>query len=232
MLRWADRLIVQSEAECQQARRLLASTPIFVVPHPVYDMFAEQGISRQEARDRLRLSANDPVLLFFGIVRAYKGLPNLLRALPIVRREVPNIKLVIAGEFWDDERDYRKLIDDLDLRDAVIIDNRYIPNEEVALYFSAADLLVAPYERFTGSGVVRMAEGFGLPAITTGVEGRMAPPHANDVENGELQGVSGLAAAIMQGLEATPRTGASSSAPHSADPWRALVDVLCGAART
>ena len=230
VLRWADRLIVQSETEQEQARRLLPGKPIFVVPLPVFDMFAQQRISKIEASERLSLAADDPVLLFFGIVRAYKGLPRLLGALPIVRRAVPGVKLLIAGEFWEDERNYQVLIDDLGLRDTVMIDNRYIPNEEVAVYFSAADLLVAPYQHVTGSGVIRMAEGFGLPAITTGVGGRMPRPADAETPDADVQQVDGLAATIIQALEVSPDTNASSIPPNTAEHWRTLVDVLSGAA--
>lgn len=228
VLQWADLLIVQSEAEYQQVNRLLPDKRTVIVPHPVYDMFAEQRVPKHAARARLGLPADEPILLFFGIVRAYKGLPRLLRALPLVRRTVPDARLVIAGDFWDDERDYRALIDDLGLGAAVTIDNRYVPNEEVAVYFSAADLLVAPYEHITGSGVVRMAEGFGLPAVTTGAAGRTSPLATNGMAGDDGQGVADLAAAIVQALEAPPQIDPSAS--PMPNPWGALVEALASAA--
>ena len=168
-LRWGTRFIVQSAAEKERLLALIAGVHVDVVAHPVYDMFADQQVSREEARQRLGLPLDVPVLLFFGIVREYKGLRDLLEALPWVRARLGNAMLVVAGEFWEDKRSYLEAIERLQIGDLVIIEDRYIPNEEVLLYFSAADVLVAPYRRTTGSGVVQMALGNGCPVITTRV---------------------------------------------------------------
>jgi glycosyltransferase involved in cell wall biosynthesis len=161
------RLIVQSDAEKQRLLAFLPGKRVDVVPHPVYDMFAGEQISREVARAQLGLSAEIPVLLFFGMIRAYKGLSDVLLALPAIRAELGEVRLLIAGEFWDDKQDYLALIERLGIGELVRIDDRYIPNENVPVYFSAADLLVAPYRTMTGSGVIQMAVGFGLPVVTT-----------------------------------------------------------------
>jgi glycosyltransferase involved in cell wall biosynthesis len=134
-------------------------------------MFASERTLQGEARRRLGLPLGVPILLFFGIVREYKGLKDILKALPAIRVRLENVILVIAGEFWEDKRTYLKMIERSRIGDRVIIEDRYIPNEEVPLYFSAADVLVAPYRRTTGSGVVQMARGLGIPVITTDVCG-------------------------------------------------------------
>lgn len=168
VLRWGTRFIVQSEEQKELLVGLIPKSSVIVVPLPMYGMFADGKIAQKEARERLGLPLDVPVLLFFGIVREYKGLQDLLAALPGVREQLGRVILVVAGEFWDDKRPYLDMIERLGISDLVIIEGRYIPNEEVPLYFSAADVLVAPYRRVTGSGAVQMARGFGIPVITTG----------------------------------------------------------------
>jgi len=169
VLRWGARFIVQSTEEQERLLALIPEAYVDVVPHPVYDMFADQRISKEEARQRLDLPPDALVLLFFGIVREYKGLQDILAVLPEIRDRLGSVILLVAGEFWDDKRPYLEMIERLGIGELVITEDRYIPNEEVALYFSAADLLVAPYRRVTGSGAVQMARGFGVPVITTAV---------------------------------------------------------------
>jgi D-inositol-3-phosphate glycosyltransferase len=90
-----------------------------------------------------------------------------LDALPYIEAGIGNVLLTIAGDFWDDRGVYEQKINDLGLGKSVRIDDRYIPDEEVVLYFSAADLLVAPYISVTGSAVVQTGAGFGIPVVTT-----------------------------------------------------------------
>lgn len=165
------RFIVQSRTERERLLALVPDAKVTVVPHPVYDMFAVDRISRAGARGSLGLPLDRPVMLFFGMVREYKGLEDILMALPKIQARLEGLTLVVAGEFWDDKRPYLEMIERLGIGASVIIEDRYIPNEEVGLYFSAADVLVAPYRKATGSGVVQMARGFRLPVITTAVGG-------------------------------------------------------------
>ncbi len=167
VLRWGTDFIVQSEKERDRLLALLPDADIDIVPQPLYDMFADQNIPREEARRQLGLPLQVPVLLFFGIVREYKGLADVLAALPAVEAKLGKVVLVVAGEIWKNKRVYLDMIDHLGISHSVVIDDRYIPNEEVRLYFSAADVLVAPYRRATGSGVIQVARGFGLPTVST-----------------------------------------------------------------
>jgi glycosyltransferase involved in cell wall biosynthesis len=168
-LRWGTHFIVQSAPEKEQLLALLPWAQIRVCPHPVYAMLAHQRIGREDARRRLGLPLDVPVLLFFGIVREYKGLDDLLEALPRIQRRLGQVRLIVAGEFWDAKRRYLDAIQRLGIAPSVLVEDRYIPNEEVGVYFSAADLLVAPYRQVTGSGAIQMARGFGLPVVTTQV---------------------------------------------------------------
>jgi len=184
VLRLGTQFIVQSPAEEKKLVGLLPEAQVTIVPHPVYDMFAGERVPREVARAQLGLPADVPILLFFGIVREYKGLQDVLAALPEVQARLGKVILVVAGEFWDDKQPYLDLIERLGIGDSVVIEDRYIPNEAVARYFSAADVLVAPYRRVTGSGPIQMARGLKVPVIATSVcegliEGtsRVVPPH-------------------------------------------------------
>ena len=179
VLSLGTRFIVQSLDEKERLLALVPKAQVAVVLHPVYDMFAGDRIPQKDARSRLDLPLDAPVLLFFGIVREYKGLKDVLAALPDVETQLEKPTLVVAGEFWDDKQPYLEMIDRLGIGHLVVIEDRYIPNEEVGLYFSAADVLVAPYRRATGSGAVQMARGFGVPVITTLV-GEMSKVIADD----------------------------------------------------
>lgn len=166
VLRWGTRFIVQSEEERRRLVTLMPMVQVTVAPHPLYDMFAAQRIPKDEARRRLELPLDAPILLFFGIIREYKGLRDILAAMPEIRARLGEVVLLVVGEFWEDKRPYIEMIERLGIGDSVIIEDRYIPNEEVGLYFSAADALVAPpYRQVTGSGTVQMARGFGIPVI-------------------------------------------------------------------
>jgi glycosyltransferase involved in cell wall biosynthesis len=168
-LRWGTQFVVQSVEEKGRLLALIPEAHVDVIPHPIYDMFADQRIPKAEARQRLSLPPNAHVLLFFGIVREYKGLQDILVALPQIRERLGEVILVVAGEFWGDKRPYLEMIERVGIGDSVVVEDRYIPNEEVALYFSAADLVLAPYRRVTGSGAAQMARGFGVPVVTTSV---------------------------------------------------------------
>ena len=180
VLRWGTRFIVQSEEEQERLLTLMPRARVAIVPHPVYDMFSDQRIPKDEARRRLGLPLSVPVLLFFGVVREYKGLKDLLTEIPEVQARLGKVVLLIAGEFWEDKRSYLEVVERLGISDSVVIEDRYIPNEEVGLYFSAADVLVAPYRRVTGSGAIQMARGFKLPVIKIQI-GSTAESIANEI---------------------------------------------------
>lgn len=139
------------------------------VPHPVYEIFSK-SFDKSEARKRLNLEADEKVILFFGYVRKYKGLHLLLDALPHVLQEM-KIMLLVAGEFYDDEQGYRDQILRLGIGDFVSVFADYIPNEDVGLYYCAADVVVLPYISATQSGIIQIAYHYDKPVITTNVGG-------------------------------------------------------------
>ena len=106
------------------------------------------------------------MLLFFGLVRPYKGLLDLIEALPGILEEV-DVTLLVVGEVWGDAAPYRARVTALGLADRVRLIDRYVSNDEAAMYFAAADLAVLPYREATGSGVLQLAFGLGVPVVAT-----------------------------------------------------------------
>lgn len=174
-LKWAyggaDRFVVHAQAERSKMERYAAGRPVAVVAHPVYDLFAEGGLPKPAAaRAELGLGAEEEVLLFFGLIRPYKGLEVLLRAMPAILSKRP-VKLVVAGECYGDDQPLHALIEELGIGAALKLDLTYVPNEAVATYMVAADAVVVPYLHATQSGIVQVAYAFGKPVITTRVGG-------------------------------------------------------------
>jgi glycosyltransferase involved in cell wall biosynthesis len=139
------------------------------VPHPVYEIFSNP-YTRQHARKHFNFASKDKVILFFGYVRKYKGLHYLIDAMPLVLKKT-TVKLLIAGEFYDDEHQYQEQIKQLGIEDSVFVFGDYIPNEEVGLYYNASDVVVLPYVSATQSGIIQIAYNYDKPVITTNVGG-------------------------------------------------------------
>ena len=188
----ADRLIVLSESVKADVERLGVHVPVTLAAHPAYDVFGAP-VPRAEARARLGLPVEAPVLLFFGFVRRYKGIGVLLEAMPEVARRVPNVRLVVAGEFYGDEAALRAQA--APLGEAVRFDADYIPDARVADYFGAATAVVQPYLSATQSGVAGIALHFGRAVVTTDVGGLAA-----DVGDAGLVVPPGDAAALAESL--------------------------------
>lgn len=144
--------------------------PRTLSPHPLYDHFGEK-MSRSEALTRLQLPDTARYLLFFGLIRDYKGLDILLEAFATLRTQYNSVKLIVAGEFYADPSPYLKQIAALGLEEHLILHDRYIPDEEVAPYFCAADMVVQPYKHATQSGVTQIAYHFERPMLVTRVGG-------------------------------------------------------------
>ena len=180
----ADAFLVHARSEAAKLERLAAGRPVRVHPHPSYGIFSEGAPSREAARAALDLDGR--VILFFGYVRPYKGLDDLLRALALARRDAWD-RLVIVGEFYEAPGRYKALLEHPAIKDRVRVVNRYVANEEVARYFAAADVVALPYREATGSGIAQIAFGAGVPVIATrtggleevveeGVSGLLVPP--------------------------------------------------------
>jgi len=162
-----DAFIVHSTQEKESLTRLTGKLRVTVVFPPLYEPFHTAPIQKDQAKRKLGIR-DERVLLFFGFVREYKGLRYIIEALPAIRRKF-NVRLLIAGEFWEDKKTYLRLIEESGLEEKVTIIDRYIPNEDIPLYFCAADLAVLPYTSVTGSGALQLAKGFHVPAVVTNI---------------------------------------------------------------
>lgn len=170
-LKKADYCIVHSKEDESNLVELLPDMKYLRTVHPTYSAFKMRDISRQQARDELGISKDEKMLLFFGLVRKYKGLKHLIKALPKIVKENKNAKLWIVGDFGADKEEYLNLIKEEKMDEYIVIRDGYIPDQEVEPYFAAADINVCPYESATQSGIVQIAYGFGLPVLVTEVGG-------------------------------------------------------------
>ena len=164
----ADAFVVLSKEVEKDLVRILPNVRYIVSPHPLYDVFGTLQ-SKEEARKKLGLK-DERVMLFFGYVRSYKGLSVLIDAMLKIQEMAP-VTLLIVGEFYEDEKKYRAMIHRHGLENCIQIHSQYIPNDEVATFFSAADVVVLPYISATQSGIIQIAYHFNKPVITTHVGG-------------------------------------------------------------
>jgi glycosyltransferase involved in cell wall biosynthesis len=200
-------------------------------PHPVYDCYPPATGSQAEARKAVDLPADGKLLLFFGFVRHYKGLDILLRALSKIRQKLPDVQLVVVGEFYEKREEYDKLIAGLDLQGAVTIRDDYCPNEQVGQYFAAADVVVLPYRSATQSGIIQIAYALGTPVITTDVGG--LGEVVTDGMTGLIvapENVDDLAEAVERFYEmgGKPMFGEAVKREAARFSWDALADTITG----
>ena len=148
----------------------ISNKPKVSSPHPIYDHYGER-MTKEEACQALNLDPGKSYMLFFGLVRAYKGLDLLLDAFAFIKDQLPDLQLIIAGEFYEHEDKYRTQIAANGLTKRVILRNEFIPDGDLRKYFGAADLIVQPYKTATQSGVTQVAFHFEKPMLVTNVGG-------------------------------------------------------------
>jgi len=195
-LKSCDAFITMSAKVMDDLRKFQKDKPALLVQHPLYDNFG-LPVSRSAAREKLNLNDEGPIILFFGFIRKYKGLDILLNAIKIIKEkmkgsEVNMPKLLIAGEFYEDEKPYLEQIEKLEIGDNIILRTNFIPDSEVKYYVCAADAVVQPYRNATQSGVTPLAYHFEKPMLVTNVgglpslvphekAGLVAEPNANSI---------------------------------------------------
>jgi glycosyltransferase involved in cell wall biosynthesis len=189
-----DAFITMSEKVMTDLKTFAPTKPAQLVAHPLYDNFGEK-ITKEEARLKLGIKNEELVLLFFGFIRKYKGLDLLLDAMKIIKDSnspVANCKLLIAGEFYEDRKVYDEQIENLGIKENLILHTDFIADSEVKYYLCAADVVVQPYKNATQSGVTPLAYHFEKPMIVTNVGGLpdlvpnnkvglVAEPNANSI---------------------------------------------------
>lgn len=166
----ADAFVVMSKAVAEEMNSFVKDQKVAYTPHPIYDIYGE-AVDMNQAKAHLKLRQVDNYLLFFGFIRAYKGLDLLLNAMAFPKVKALGLKLLIAGEFYDEQEKYITQIKTLGIQDNVILHTSYISNEDVRYYFSAADLVAQPYRTATQSGISQIAYHFEKPMLVTNVGG-------------------------------------------------------------
>lgn len=190
-----DRFIAMSPNVLEDIKSVSAA-PTKLIDHPTYDTY-DPPVAPSAARKHLGLDVSGSYLLFFGFIRAYKGLDILLHALTDERLKSRNVKLIVAGEFYDNQESIKNLVVDLELNDRVVFFDHFIPNSEVHHYFCAADAVILPYRRATQSGISQIATFYRIPQIVTDLPGL-----THYVRSGESGVITApTAAALADGIE-------------------------------
>ncbi|MBC8366042.1 glycosyltransferase [bacterium] len=169
--RRAQGFLAHSQHDAARLAEMYPASVQRVHAHPRYSALGESRLDRASARAQCGLSSDERALLFFGLVREYKGLDLALEALAKLDMRY---RLHVVGEFYEKRTRYDALIARLGLQERVNIVDRYVPNEEVPAWFAAADLVVLPYRDATQSGIVEIAHGAGRASLVTDVGGLSA----------------------------------------------------------
>lgn len=170
-VRSADAFVVMSRSVERELQAFLAPEQrVAYLAHPIYDSYGARW-TPIAAFSKLGLAPEARYILFFGFIRAYKGLDVLFRALADERVRALGLNLIVAGEYYADGAQYEELIEQLDLYEQVILHTEYIPSEVVGAYFGAADMVVQPYKTATQSGITQLAYHFEVPMLVTAVGG-------------------------------------------------------------
>ncbi len=168
-----DAFITMSDKVMKDLKLIEPHKTAIQVAHPLYDNFGAP-VSKEAARKSLGIGNDEAIILFFGFIRKYKGLDVLLEAMSLIRKRYTAAKLtlpklLVAGEYYEDETIYQQKIDALGIRDMLILATHFIADSEVKNYFCAADVVIQPYRNATQSGVTPLAYHFEKPMIVTRV---------------------------------------------------------------
>jgi glycosyltransferase involved in cell wall biosynthesis len=188
----------QTENELQE----VVENPVYEKRfHPIYTNFPKK-IDKITARKKLGLSAKN-IILYFGIIRDYKGFDILLNAIAELKDSGLDFHLLAGGECYGSDEKYTQLISNLGISDYITWHNKYIPDSEVSNYFSAADVVALPYRTASQSGVTQIAYSYDLPVIVTKVGG--LPEIVDEGQSGftiEPENPTELANILEKNLEA------------------------------
>ena len=169
-IRGIDGYVTMSQSVLEDLKSFHVKVPITLTPHPMFDNFGEK-VTREEALQTLDLSPDYRYFLYFGLIRSYKGLDLLLDAFADEKIKKYPVKLIVAGEFYEDSTPYFAQIEKHNLSENLVLKTEFIPNDLVAHYFCAADLVILPYKNATQSGVTQIAYHFSKPMLVTNVGG-------------------------------------------------------------
>lgn len=165
-----DAFIAMSDSVYNDLSVFDQTKPRLLNPHPLFDNYGE-AVDKISAIQKLNLDTSKKYLLFFGLIRDYKGLDIVLKAMATELLRNSDIQLIVAGEYYSNREEYEQLIRELAIKDKVELHTRFIPDNEVYLYFCAADMVVQPYKHATQSGVTQICYHFNKPMLVTNVGG-------------------------------------------------------------
>ncbi len=169
-IKQCDGFVAMSQSVINDLTEFTKTNNKSFLPHPIYDIFGEK-VEKSTALKHLGLNESDKHILFFGFIRKYKGLDLLLEAMADERIKELNVKLIVAGEYYENAAPYNEIISKYGLENNVILKTHYIPKEEVAYYFCASDMIVQPYRTATQSGVTQIAYNYERPMLVTNIGG-------------------------------------------------------------
>lgn len=167
-----DGVAALSQNVCDDVHYFIPDMPTVASPHPLYDNYGER-VDKTEACRKLGIDPQFSYLLFFGLIRDYKGLDWLIEAYAKAKPDLDRagFRLLIAGEFYSGREQYHELARTLGVEDSIVWKTEFVPNDEVRYYFSASSMLVQPYKSATQSGVSQIAYHFEVPMLVTRVGG-------------------------------------------------------------
>ena len=169
-VKYCDAFLTLSSSVLDDLKKFTNSEEKIFIPHPIYDSFGEI-VEKKKAKKNLDLDENGKYLLFFGFVRKYKGLDIMLEVMADRRIKDLGIKLIVAGEFYDNKEEYISQINSLNISDNVILRSDFISEDQVKDYFCASDMITQTYRTATQSGVTQIAYHFEKPMLVTNVGG-------------------------------------------------------------
>lgn len=175
-----DGFIVQSISVKKELFTLQPEAYFKFNPHPIYNIFGTP-LLKEQAKKQLNLDGRENIILYFGYVRKYKGLKYLIEAFPKITKKV-NARLLIVGEFYDKKKEYFEAIEKSGKADKIQVIDEYVPDSDVNIYFSAADMIILPYISASQSGITQIALAYELPVVVTNVGG--LPEVVRDQETG------------------------------------------------
>ena len=167
---YIDKCFVMSDNTFDEVNNYLSRRNIKKVFLPIKNNFGYL-LNQNKAKERLGFESNDCIILFFGLIRKYKGLDVLLNSIKYLKRSKHNIKLLIAGECYDNKQNYLNIISDLKIDKYIKWHDEYIPDENVNLFFSASDIVALPYIKSSQSGIIPIAYNYNKPVLISNIPG-------------------------------------------------------------
>jgi glycosyltransferase involved in cell wall biosynthesis len=168
--RHSDYFISASKFIEQQIKKDFPKKPIYCTTLSIYDCYNLNRYDKNTAKDFLNIKT-DEVILFFGLIRPYKGLDKLIESFKDIKNNRKSVTLLVVGECYGDINQYKNQIKELNLEKDVVLVNKYIANEDIEPYFKASDVVALPYYSATQSGVVMTSYAFRKPVVATNVGG-------------------------------------------------------------